>query len=227
MSAWRNRRARAVMADRLRTDSEFEEFLLDHFEEEVRRVIPSSGADRLARENELIRKVGAEAILRALEGPRYALYWLRLGAAAIGLVAVGGLAVSRFPSPKPQPNIDMTAAADLDLSMSHLPPPMPAPPLAKRVKSPSVPKPVSLSGNAECNGPICRLLGISTQTLKRAQETQHRAICLDAEDVSSARMGIQAKCTIVSNGEPPECRRLDAMSDMPLNSPRWRLCEAE
>lgn len=89
------------MADRLRTDSEFDQFLLDHFAPDVRRAIPSSASDRLDRENALLHKVGAEAILRALDGPRYALYWLGRVGAAVGLVAVGALAASRLSTPGP------------------------------------------------------------------------------------------------------------------------------
>lgn len=89
------------MADRLRTDSEFDQFLLDHFAPDVRRAIPSRASDRLDRENALLHKVGAEAILRALDGPRYALYWLGRVGVAVGLVAVGALAASRLSTPNP------------------------------------------------------------------------------------------------------------------------------
>jgi len=218
MSAWRNRRARAAMKDKLPLDSEFDQFVLDHFET-VWRVIPSNSADRLARENALIQKVGAEAILRALEGPRYALYWLGLVAAAIGLVAVGALAASHFPSPKLQPNIDMTVLANADLSMPRPPPPMPAPLPEKRVKSPSVPKRPSLGGYAECNGPICRLLGISTQTLIQVQKTHECPIVLHSKD------GTIAKCALVSDDGPLDCRIIYTTSNIPLVSPRWSICE--
>lgn len=132
---------------------------------------------------------------------------------------------SHAPSPKPQPIVDMTALAAVERTLPLLSSPTQHP--TKPGKHPSRPRSQILGGDAECESRICRLLGISVVELKRTQEKQQRAICLDAKDPSSARMGIQAKCTIISDGEPPQCQRLDSMSDKPLVSPRWRLCDVE
>jgi len=90
MSAERNRQARKAMEE-LRTEEDFERFLLDHFSKEVRSQVLASSPDRLARENKLLEIVGAEAILRALRDPSYYLRWLILADAAAGLVALGAL----------------------------------------------------------------------------------------------------------------------------------------
>jgi len=67
-----------------RTESELEQLMLDHFHRE-RHLIPK-GVDRLSIENRLIEVVGARAILRALQGPRYDLAQLLQGALVLGLV---------------------------------------------------------------------------------------------------------------------------------------------
>ena len=135
MSARRNRQAREAMAARLRTDSEFEQFLLDHFDEEVRRAVPSNGADRLARENALLQKVGAEAVLLALGGPRYYLRWLALGGAAVGLVGIGALVQARLVPSAPS----TTPGSAAPIGTNHAAPssPVPAPP----VSTPTAPAP--------------------------------------------------------------------------------------
>lgn len=75
------------MARRLRTHSEFDQFLLDHFDEDVRRVVPPSSADQLARENALLAKVGPQAILRALGGRGHSLRWLGLAGGVVVVIA--------------------------------------------------------------------------------------------------------------------------------------------
>lgn len=75
------------MARRLRTHSEFDQFLLDHFDADVRRVVPPSTADQLARENALLAKVGPKVILRALGGRGYSLHWLGLAGGVVVVLA--------------------------------------------------------------------------------------------------------------------------------------------
>ena len=77
---WLNRRAREALGQRLRTNSEFDAFLLDHFEH-VLPVIPSKQATRLDRETALLQRVGAHAVLQALCGPRYYAAWLLMAVA--------------------------------------------------------------------------------------------------------------------------------------------------
>lgn len=81
-----NRLARQRMAQRLRLSSEFDAFVLDHFEDCL-RLIPEGG-DRVAKENVLLRVNGASRILRALDGP---MWWSRLFLwPLIALIAGGG-----------------------------------------------------------------------------------------------------------------------------------------
>ena len=80
----RNRQARQDLQKFCRTDSELEQLILDHFGKD-RHLIPK-GVDRLSIENRLIEVVGARAILRALEGPRYYMTLLLQGAGVLGLV---------------------------------------------------------------------------------------------------------------------------------------------
>lgn len=81
-----NRLARQRMAQRLRLSSEFDAFVLDHFEDCL-RLIPDGG-DRVAKENVLLRVNGANRILRAIDGP---IWWSRLLLwPLIALVSGGG-----------------------------------------------------------------------------------------------------------------------------------------
>lgn len=81
-----NRLARQRMAQRLRLSSEFDAFVLDHFENCL-RLIPEGG-DRVAKENVLLRVNGAKRILRAIDGP---IWWSRLLLwPLIALIAGGG-----------------------------------------------------------------------------------------------------------------------------------------
>lgn len=89
---WLNRRAREALGQRLRTNSEFDAFVLDHFAH-VLSVLPSNGASRLDRETGLLHYVGAHAVLQALYGPRYYAAWLLMAVCSVGAVAlVGGAA---------------------------------------------------------------------------------------------------------------------------------------
>lgn len=86
-----NRQARAAMKARLRTESELEQLIIDHFSE-VRRLIPT-GVDRLSIENRLLEVVGANAILRALLGPRHHLARLAPALRLLALILPGVVAL--------------------------------------------------------------------------------------------------------------------------------------
>ena len=91
-----NRQARQALLKHCRTESELEQLILDHFQKE-RHLLPR-GVDRLSTENRLIEVVGARAILRALEGPRYYVAWLLQGAGVLGLVVGVGIAAKQLRS---------------------------------------------------------------------------------------------------------------------------------
>ena len=91
-----NRQARQALLKHCRTESELEKLILDHFQKE-RHLLPR-GVDRLSTENRLIEVVGARAILRALEGPRYYVAWLLQGAGVLGLVVGVGVAAKQLRS---------------------------------------------------------------------------------------------------------------------------------
>ena len=86
-----NRQARAAMKARLRTESELEQLIIDHFSE-VRQLIPT-GVDRLSIENRLLEVVGANAILRALLGPRHHLARLAPALRLLALILPGVVAL--------------------------------------------------------------------------------------------------------------------------------------
>ena len=86
-----NRQARAAMKARLRTESELEQLIIDHFSE-VRQLIPT-GVDRLSIENRLLEVVGANAILRALLGPRHHLARLAPALRLLALILPGVVAM--------------------------------------------------------------------------------------------------------------------------------------
>jgi hypothetical protein len=86
-----NRQARAAMKARLRTESELEQLIIDHFSE-VRQLIPT-GVDRLSIENRLLEVVGANAILRALLGPRHHLTRLAPALRLLALILTGVVAM--------------------------------------------------------------------------------------------------------------------------------------
>lgn len=166
------------MADRLRTDSEFDQFLLDHFAPDVRRAIPSSASDRLDRENALLHKVGAEAILRALDGPRYALYWLGRVGAAVGLAAVGALAASRLSTPNPDAKDTASGSKPaLTAPLSH--PPAPVTPSAAPAAA-AAPPPLSDSpdlGAGTGRAPVAAVGNPPTQPLPHRTTASSKPSC--------------------------------------------------
>ncbi len=74
------------MREQLRTESEFDAFLVDYFND-IMHLIPTR-VDRLQRENVLLQCVGAAAILRALYGAKYYLAWVSVGVGCLGGVSL-------------------------------------------------------------------------------------------------------------------------------------------
>lgn len=79
------------MRKRLRTDSEFNAFLIDHFSDFL-HLIPTQ-ADRLNRENVLLQCVGARPILKALSAPRYYVTWILMPLGIMVMMGSLGLVV--------------------------------------------------------------------------------------------------------------------------------------
>lgn len=79
------------MRARLRTISQFDAFLLDHFKD-IAHLVPQQ-SDRLAQENALLKCVGPQAVLRAVYGPRYYLAWMAMTMCVLGGFAALGVGV--------------------------------------------------------------------------------------------------------------------------------------
>jgi len=133
-----NRQARAAMKARLRTESELDQLIIDHFFE-VRQLIPT-GVDRLSIENRLLEVVGANAILRALLGPRHHLTRLTPALQLLALILTGVVAMCFM--------LSLSGTADPPGSANGLPPPQPGnelTPTATSKLAPHQPNPYSIA----------------------------------------------------------------------------------
>lgn len=148
---WLNRRAREALSQRLRTSSEFEAFLLDHFAH-VLPVIPSKQASRLDRETGLLQCAGPHAVLQALYGPRYYAAWLVMavcGVGAVGLAVMAALWLTKNEAPQ-------VAAAPAATALSSIRSP------EKEVPRPAVPPPPSAAvGGSAAPAPLDRPAGVA------------------------------------------------------------------
>lgn len=133
-----NRQARAATKARLRTESELDQLIIDHVSE-VRRLIPT-GVDRLSIENRLLEVVGANAILRALLGPRHHLTRLTPALQLLALILTGVVAMCFM--------LSLSGTADPPGSANGLPPPQPGnelTPTATSKLAPHQPNPYSIA----------------------------------------------------------------------------------